>query len=73
MSAIRVVEKATERVAWSVANRSGWSALPHYTVVRRLCSLTLADHAEAPWIPLLRRHVFPWAIAHAKERYTVST
>ena len=73
ISLVRLIEKATERVAWSVATRSGWSVLPSYPMVRKLCTLTVADHAEAPWVPLLRRYVFPWAIAHAKARYTVGT
>jgi hypothetical protein len=47
MSAARLLEKATERVAWSVATRSGWSALPHYPVVKGLRTLTHPEYASA--------------------------
>jgi hypothetical protein len=73
MSAARLLEEATERVAWSVATRSGWSALPHHPAIKALCTLTHPDSQDAPWVPVLRRHVFPWAIAHAKARYAVGT
>ena len=69
MSAARLVESATERVAWSVATRTGWSALPHYPAIERLRTFTSPDAATPPWIPKLRRHVFPWALARAKARY----
>ena len=69
MSAARLLEKATERVAWSVATRSGWSALPHYPVVKGLRTLTHPEYASAPWVPSLRRYVFAWALTHAIKRY----
>jgi hypothetical protein len=69
MSAARMLEKATERVAWSVATRSGWAALPHYPVVKGLRTLTHPEYASAPWVPSLRRYVFAWALTHAVKRY----
>ena len=68
MSAARFLEKAAERVTWSVATRTGWSALPHYSTVKALRMLTHSGSSDG-WLPRLRRYVFPWAIALATARY----
>ena len=69
MSAVHRLEHLTEKVTWSIANRSGWKVLPHYRAIRRMCTLTHPDHADAPWTPAWRRHVFPWALGAAISRY----
>jgi hypothetical protein len=69
ISVIRQIEEMIEKLTWSVATRSGWSALPSYRVIRRLSTLTLPDGTKPPWLPVLRRYVFPWAISVAAERY----
>ena len=63
MSAVHRLEHLTEKVTWSIADRSGWTRLPHYRAIRRLRTLTHPDHADAPWTPPWRRYVFPWALA----------
>lgn len=69
MSAVRRLETLTEHVSYSLANRTRWPALPHYPVIKRLRTLTHPDYAAAPWLPVLRRYVFPWAVAAAATRY----
>lgn len=69
MSVIRQIEETIEKLTWSVATRSGWSALPSYRVIRSLSTLTIPDGAKPPWLPHLRRYVFPWAIDVAARRY----
>jgi hypothetical protein len=69
MAAARLLEMTTERVAWSIATRSGWSALPDLPAIERLRTLTYPDVTHHPWVPVLRRYIFPWALAQAMTRY----
>jgi hypothetical protein len=69
MGAARLLEKTTERVSWSIATRSGWSALPDNPVIERLRTLTYPDVKHHPWVPILRRYIFPWALHEAMTRY----
>lgn len=69
MAAARQLEKVTERLAWSIAMRSGWSALVDYPMIERLRTLTYPDVKHHPWVPILRRYIFPWALAQAMRRY----
>ena len=69
LSAVHRLQRLTERVTWSIADRSGWKRLPHYHAIRRVRMLTQADHGDAPWTPPWRRYVFPWALAATMGSY----
>jgi hypothetical protein len=65
---IRGAHAIMNRTARLVGHRGMWRLL-RIGWINRLYTLTWTASGTDPWIPPLRRYVFPWALEHAARRY----